>query len=284
MPFHPRWIQRTAARLGGVAFAREAESVLAWDRGQRLYLWDADGKLMAQSATVVPIRMATISDDGRYVAVLGQDRSLWWFTHQLELHLRQELSTEPVAVAVETSGGCVAISSRDRSVEVRTRLGETVLRALAPRPIHFLAFVPTTAAIAVAADYGFLGCLDQSCRWLWQEAVATHVGGICCDGSGECVLASCFSQGIRWCSASHGGGRFLPTPAPCRLVDIDLAGARILIATESANLSLLDREGSLLGTVRLPCPARSVALGGLGEAAVYGLPDGQVVWVEISTG
>ena len=60
----PAWSVVTDAPLAGLAFAREAGIVLAWDVGDQLYLIDAKGYRQTTLRAEGRIVAATVSDDG----------------------------------------------------------------------------------------------------------------------------------------------------------------------------------------------------------------------------
>lgn len=276
------WTHNTVARLAGLSLAREAGLILAWDQSQRLTIWDRTGQRKATTALVLPAVAAAISDDGKQVVAAGSGGQIWWLDADLKLQFDHDLKTSPLAVALEAFGDYVAVSDRERRTHVFNRLGKTVTTFETPRALHHLSFVPSRARVLGAADYGYVGCFDAQGRCLWRDAPPTHVGSLCCDGTGSTVLLACFSDGLRHHDAtgSHRGN--LPTPAPCRRAAISFDGNTILVASESASLALLNRQGRVLETLALPQSATALVLGALGELGVFGLPTGDVTAVSIA--
>ena len=64
------WTIVTEAPLKGMAFAREAGRVLAWDEGNQLYLLSAQGESLSFSRVPQRIVAGAISDEGSLIALL----------------------------------------------------------------------------------------------------------------------------------------------------------------------------------------------------------------------
>ena len=65
------WTIVTEAPLKGLAFAREAGRILAWDEGNQLYLLSAQGESLSFSRVPQRITAGAISDEGSLIALLG---------------------------------------------------------------------------------------------------------------------------------------------------------------------------------------------------------------------
>lgn len=64
------WTVVTDSPLKGIAFAREAGLILAWDEGNQLYLLNIQGESLSFSRVPSRINSASISDDGSLIALL----------------------------------------------------------------------------------------------------------------------------------------------------------------------------------------------------------------------
>ena len=64
------WTVVTDSPLKGLAFAREAGSILAWDEGNQLYLLNARGETLSTSRVPNRILAGSISDEGSLIALL----------------------------------------------------------------------------------------------------------------------------------------------------------------------------------------------------------------------
>lgn len=278
------WTHNTDARLAGLSFAREARLILAWDVSQRLTLWDRGGQRRASTSLVLAPVAAAISDDGQQIVAVGPGGEVHWLDRELNLQFDHKLPAAPLAVALESFGDYLAVSDRERRTHLFNRLGKSVATFVSPRPLHHLAFVPSKARLLGAADYGFIGCFDAQGRCLWRDAPLTHVGSLCCDGSGSTILLASFSDGVNRYDALGMQRGHLATPAPCRRAAVSFDGTLILTASESASLSLLNRQGLVLETLAIPQSATALVMGALGELGVFGLPTGDVTAVGIQCG
>ena len=74
----PSWTVVTDAPLKGLALAREAGLLLAWDEADQVYLLDLKRRApLASPRPRARSSAAAISDDGSLVALLGEGRRLW---------------------------------------------------------------------------------------------------------------------------------------------------------------------------------------------------------------
>src|SRR5438270_13133344 len=80
----PAWTVLTDSPLKGLALAREAATILAWDEGNQLYLLDTRGQHRSVSRAPGRIQAATISDDGSLVALLVEGSRLLLLSADLE--------------------------------------------------------------------------------------------------------------------------------------------------------------------------------------------------------
>ena len=66
------WTIVTESPLKGLALAREAGRILAWDEGNQLYLLSAQGESLSFSRVPQRITAGAISDEGSLIALLGE--------------------------------------------------------------------------------------------------------------------------------------------------------------------------------------------------------------------
>src|SRR5437867_1021760 len=64
------WTVLTDSPLKGLALAREAATILAWDEGDQVCLLDAYGQHRSVARAPARINAAAISDDGALIALL----------------------------------------------------------------------------------------------------------------------------------------------------------------------------------------------------------------------
>jgi len=267
---------KTLARLSGLALAREANCLLAWDAGQKLYLWDLDGKPRGQQTAPVPISAVGISDDGSRIVAASRNGQLWWFDGNLQLLFDHAADIEPVALALESFGGALAVSSRSRQTHLYNATGQLQATIETPKALQFLSFVPSQTRLVGAADFGLIACFDARGQTVWQQVVVSHIGSICVDGMGQAVWAACYTDGLRRFDP-HGKEReVVRTGSSCRLTCCDFDGAMLLTSQEPASLSLLKPDGRVLSSYTMSRHAAFLVMDALGERGAFAPADGQV--------
>lgn len=277
----PVWTRRTDARLLGLSLAREAGLLLSWDAAQRVVLWDLAGQVRARNSVHFPLAAAAISDDGSRIVLAGAGGELWWLNPELRLQLDQKIDSSPLTVALDPLGLYAAVSSDDRRTRLISRSGAEVCKFESPRPLVHLLFLHTRPLLVAAADYGFVAAFDPTGNCLWRHAPVSHVGSLHSDGVGDHLLLASFSGGIERCTWMGQRLHPLSTAQPCRLALCDYNYARILMASESATLALLNSEGRVISNLDLSTSALALVLDALGNWGAFGLADGTVTFVEI---
>jgi hypothetical protein len=117
----PAWTTLTDSPLKGMALAREAATILAWDEGDQVYLLDVNGQHRSVSNASGRVVAGTISDDGSLVALLIEGARLLLLSADLEPIADRRGLSEPSALAVDAYGGYVAVASRTGSTHLYTR-------------------------------------------------------------------------------------------------------------------------------------------------------------------
>src|SRR5690349_4066843 len=106
------WTILTDSPLKGLALAREAAAILAWDEGDQIYLLGANGEHRSVARAPGRINAATISDDGSLVAMLVDGTRLALLGADLEPIAERSAPPDSSALAVDPHGRYVAIASR----------------------------------------------------------------------------------------------------------------------------------------------------------------------------
>ena len=84
------WTIVTESPLKGMAFAREAGRILAWDEGNQLYLLSAQGESLSFSRVPHRITAGAISDEGSLIALLGEGEDASLMLLNGDLHVEVE--------------------------------------------------------------------------------------------------------------------------------------------------------------------------------------------------
>ena len=126
-----------------------------------------------------------------------------------------------------------------------------------------------------------IACFDAQGARIWQNVVVSHIGSICTDGTGKSVWVACYTDGLR-CFDAHGRERdAVRTQGSCRTACCDFDGTLLLVAEESARLSLLKCDGTVLGSYAMPRNAAFVVLDGLGERGAFAPATGPITLFEL---
>jgi hypothetical protein len=176
-----------------------------------------------------------------------------------------------VAVAADPFGEYVAASDGAGGLHVFDLLGRAVWRAVNPRPLRHLAFVPERAAVVGSADFGLVAGFDVLGRCLWRDGLVAHVGSLATTGDGGLIALACFTEGL----CCYALGRTRPAravgAAPCRLAALSYGGEAVLTAGLDNRLSLRRPDGTARGEFPLPGQPVGLALDALGQHAYVAL-------------
>ena len=110
------WTVVTDAPLKGLAFAREAGRILAWDEGNQLYLLMRKGSRCRSRGCPHRIAAGAISDDGSLIALLGEGTTR-------PAAARRRSSTSRSSGPAPTESSFLAIDPHGRYVAVGSRMG-----------------------------------------------------------------------------------------------------------------------------------------------------------------
>jgi hypothetical protein len=282
MPFRSLWSVPLQAGASGVALAREAGTVLAWDRTHWLYLLSPTGQRQAQRRFAGALKAACGADDGSAYAAVGAGGEVWWLAPDLMTRWETKLPQPALTAALDPFGQYLAVADAVGGLHLFDCLGRPAGQAESPRPLHYLSFVPAAPFLVGCADYGLAAAFDVTGKLLWRVGLVAHAGGLAVSGEGEQVVLACFTEGLLRYGPTGQPLSRLAVAEPCRLVSVTFAGRRFLVGGMGGQLLLLDEGGRTLATHSLEQPAAALALGALGHDAVVALADGPVVRLEIA--
>jgi hypothetical protein len=275
------WSQTVAAPLQGLALARERGTVLAWDSGDGLHLFNRKGERQGRLGAPGVLAAAACADDGSaYAAAAADPASAWLLAPDLMPRWERPLPQPAVAAALDPLGGYLAVSCAGGSLCVFDAAGRAAWRAETPRPLRHLAFVPERPVLLGSADFGLVLCFDAAGRCLWRDGLVAHVGSLAASGDGGTVVLACFSDGLCCYATDRSTPQRLALPAPCPLAGVSYAGDTFLTAGPDGRVSLRDRDGTARAEHVADSPPAALALGALGDYAVLGLPDGKLLCLD----
>jgi len=287
----PAWTVVTDSPLKGLALAREAGAVLAWDEGDNLYLLALDGDRRAVARAPGKIAAAGISDDGSLIALAGGRGQLWLLGPRLELLDERPTVPDPLALAVDPHGRYVAVSSKGGGrTQLLTRRGKPAGEFEARQPLAHLAFVAGRPILLGASTYGTLlgmelvpagGSGTLRAVLGWQSSLMSNIGRLAATGDGGIILASCFTHGIQRYDLRGGSeGSYHTGGAPAHAVP-DFAGRSIVVATLESELAVLSQAGNVRWKSATPRPAVALDVDALGRFFVYGMATGELTRVDL---
>jgi hypothetical protein len=272
------WSAEVGAPPRGVALAREAGRVLAWDADGTLHLFDRGGGRQARRQLPAAVSAAAAADDGSAYAAAAGGRA-YLLAPDLAPRWERPLAAGPAAVALDAFGGHLAAADA-AGLHLFDRGGRRLWRAETPRPLAFLAFAAERPVLAGSADFGLAACFDRTGRCLWRDAPVAHTGALAVSGDAGLIALACFSDGLCCYSAREPQQRRLPDTAPCRLAAVSYDGATLLTAGLGEELHLRDAGGRERAALRLGAAPAALALSPLGDWAVAALAAGAVAAFE----
>jgi hypothetical protein len=283
------WSIATDGPLRGLALAREAGMVLAWDEGDHLYWIDSLGERRSVSRAPAKILAAAVSDDGSILAVLVEGPRLWLLGPDLEPLSDRTTIAEASALAVDPHGRYVAIASRLNQTQFYSRHGRLSGKLETLRPLSHICFVPTQPLLFAASANGWmagisleptgsLGTLRSEVLWQNQRS---NLGRLAITGDGGIILASCYNLGVqRYDSRGENEGSYHLGGTAIHAVP-DFAGRTIVVATQEGELAVLNQGGNVRWKTGLPRPVLALETDALGRYLIYGLPTGEICRLDL---
>lgn len=284
------WTVLTDAPLKGMALAREAGLILAWDEGDQLYLLDLKGQHRSVSRAPNHITAGAISDDGSLIALLGEGARLWLLGADLDLVAEKQGPAEACVVAIDPHGRYVAVGARSQAVQFFSRHGRPSGKFEPRQPLAFLQFVANRPILLGAAQQGLLAAYELSSgggsgrldvEELWEERLLSNVGRLAASGDGGMILASCFTHGVqRYDLRGHNEGAYHLGGTTAHAVP-DFAGRVIGVATLESELVILGSGGNVRWRSGLTRPAIALETDPLGRYVLFGHATGEIVRLDL---
>jgi hypothetical protein len=286
----PAWTVLTDSPLKGLALAREAATILAWDEGDQVYLLDTRGEHRSVSRAPDKIVAATISDCGTLVALLVERSRLLLLSADLETIADRSAPPDAQAVAVDPHGRYVVVASRINVNQFYTRFGKPAGKFATRQPLAHLSFVPDRAFLLGAAAFGSLigvelrggaGSGRLGAEVVWDEALLSNVGRLTTSGDGGLILASCYAHGVqRYDLRGRNEGAYHLGGTAAHAVS-DFPGRLIAVATLEGELVILSPGGQVRWRKGLPRPAKALEADPLGRFLIYGQATGEIVRLDL---
>ncbi|WP_165066084.1 hypothetical protein [Paludisphaera rhizosphaerae] len=281
------WTFVTESPLKGMAFAREAGRIFAWDEGNQLYLLNAHGEPVSTTRSPSRILAGAISDDGSLAVVLcdHDEAGLLLLSGDLEVLAERAAPAEASFVTTDPYGRYVAIGSRLGAVQLVNRHGRAAGRIETIQPIAHFCFVPDRPFAVGAAAFGMLAGVELGAsrtpgrlepEVAWQDRLMSNVGRLTASGDGSMILASCFTHGIqRFDLNGRNEGSYHLGGTVSHAVP-DFPGRTIVAATLEGELAIMNSAGNVRWRTRLDRPVIALEIDPLGRYAVHGRSTGEI--------
>jgi len=286
------WTIVTDAPLKGLAMAREAMRLLAWDVAGQVYLLDSAGQFLSVVRAPGPILFGAISDDGSLIAFVGEGARLWLYGPDLDTIDDRQVITDPTALAVDPHGRYVAVASKLNLVQFYNRHGKTAGRFETRQHLSLIAFVPGEPMVAGIGAFGSISCYELAEKsagklegeLAWTEQLMSGVGRLAMTGDGGMILIGCYTHGVQRFDirGKNEGGYHLGGSASMAVPDF--GGRTIAVATQEGELAILSGTGNVRWKTSLPRPAVALEVDALGRFIVYGLATGEVTRLDLQGG
>ncbi len=283
------WTVVTEAPLKGLALAREAGTIFAWDEAGQLYLLDLRGDFRSVARAPGEILGAVVSDDGARIALLGERSQLWLLDADLGVVADRQGPAEALSLAIDPHARYVVVGTRQCTNHVYNCFGKAAGKFESLQPLAFLAFVPGRPVLVAAAAYGMLTAFDIVGAGAgrlrfdrdWEDRQVSGVGRLTTTGDGAMILASCFSHGVqRYDVQGQNDGAYHLGGTATHAVP-DYAGRVIAVATLEGDLAILNAAGNIRWRSGLPRPAAALEVDPLGKFVIYGHATGEIVRLDL---
>ncbi|MGO9916854.1 MAG: hypothetical protein ACLQIB_19415 [Isosphaeraceae bacterium] len=289
------WTLVTDSPLKGLTLAREAGTILVWDEGNQLYLFDRDGESHSISRVPNKIQAGTISDDGSLIALVVDADEAWLMLLDADFNVAVERAapSEATSIAVDPHGRYLAVGTRLNAVHFINRFGRPAGRLETTEPLSHLCFVPDRALVLGAAAFGMLigialepGVLagKLEAEIVWQDRLMSNVGRLAVNGDGAMILASCFTLGVqRFDLHGRNEGSYHLGGTVSQSVS-DFPGRTIAASTLEGDLAVMNSAGNVRWRTRLSRPVVALEIDPLGRYLIYGHATGELVRLNLFRG
>lgn len=286
----PAWTIHTEAPLKGMALAREAGTILAWDERGQLYLLDLLGNHRSVSRAPDRVVAGTISDNGAFIALLGEGSRLWFLGADLDMIADRPAPPDATNLAVDPHGRYLAVGSRLSMIQFYNRHGKQAGRLETRHAMAHLVFVPDRPFLLGAATYGMLVGIELepgssagklAAEVAWEESLMSNVGRLTTTGDGGMILASCFTYGIQRFDFRGGNEGAYHLGGTAAHAVPDFAGRMIAVSTLEGELAVLSSSGGVRWKTMLSRPVIALEADPLGRYLIHGHATGEIVRLDL---
>ncbi len=288
------WTVVTDSPLKGMALAREAGTILAWDEGNQLYLFDVKGDSLSYSRLPSRILAGAISDSGGLIALLveSENPELLLLDADFSVEQQKPAPSEATFVTLDAHGRYLAVGTRHGLLHLLNRYARPVGRLETLETIAHFCFVADRPIAVGAAAFGMMlsVALDPArggrleTEILWQERLMSNVGRLAISGDGGMILTSCYTLGIqRFDLRGRNEGSYHLGGTISHAVP-DFPGRTIAAATLEGELAVMNSAGNVRWRTTLSRPITAMDVDPLGRYLIYGHSTGEIVRLDLFGG
>jgi len=280
----------TDAPLKGMALAREAGVVFAWDEADQLYRINARGEFQSVARAPGRIVAAAISDDGSVVGLLGEGSKLWVMDGDFTLLHERNSIADALSIAIDPHGRYFAVGSKLSVVQFYSTHAKLAGRLETKQPLSSLLFIPNQPFLVGIGAYGSIAGIELFAKGasghldgatVWYEALMSGVGRLATTGDGAMILVSCFTHGVqRHNLEGKSEGAYHLGGSASQAVP-DFSGRLIAVATSEGELAILSATGNVRWRTTLPHPALCLETDALGRFVIHGQGTGEIVRLDL---
>jgi hypothetical protein len=286
------WTVVTDSPLKGLALAREAGTILAWDEGNQLYLFNILGESLSSSRVPNKILAGAISDEGGLIALLveAEDAGLLLLNADFGVVEQRPAPSEASFVSIDPHGRYVAIGTRHGILHLVNRYGRPAGRLETLESMAHFCFVADQPMAVAAAAFGMmLGVSLEPGRSgdrldtevLWHDRLMSNVGRLAISGDASMILASCYTLGIqRFDQRGRNEGSYHLGGTVAHAVP-DFPGRTIAAATLEGELAVMNSAGNVRWRTQLPRPVNSLEMDPLGRFVIHGNATGEIIRLDL---
>ena len=286
------WTVVTDSPLKGLVLAREAGTILAWDEGNQLYLFNIQGESLSSSRVPNKILAGAISDEGSLIALLveAEDAGLLLLNADFGVVQQRPAPSEATFVSIDPHGRYVAIGTRHGILHLVNRYGRPAGRLETLESMAHFCFVADQPMAVAAAAFGMMvgvalepgrGGERLETEILWHDRLMSNVGRLAINGDAAMILASCYTLGIqRFDQRGRNEGSYHLGGTVSHAVP-DFPGRTIAAATLEGELAVMNSAGNVRWRTQLPRPVIALEMDPLGRFLIHGNAPGEIIRLDL---
>jgi hypothetical protein len=272
-----RWSFQTDAPLVCLAFSRESGEFFAADSAGGLCRLDRWGKVVSLTRGLRDVRSVAWGDTGAAGVILSGAATLLRFGPKMEIEWTLDLPVEALDVAIDPYGNYMAVCLKDGYTLVYDCTKRRVAEYGTLRPVRYLRFLVTEAALVGVAEYGYMCRHDLKGRETWTEKTFCNVGDVSVSGDGQSILLAGYTHGIQSFDGEGISRASYMVEGTANHVSSSFTADRVAVSTLERHLYWLDSDGELLWASQADDEICRVVCDPFGEWILCGFTNGRLL-------